>query len=251
MDKTKFYDSIRSSVNLTTQNVLGMDQVLDYLEQHEDNLQQAAYIIATAWWETAQTMMPVREAYWLSENWRKKNLRYYPFYGRGYVQITWEYNYKKASDYFGVDFVKNPDLVMEPKYALPILVVGSNEGWFTRKSLDDYIDNEEENDSEELREYKNARRVINGTDKADAIAKLALVFAKGLKKADYRKTTKTENKTIVIQPEKPVEGVVEVPTTTLPEKEKPSVQPSNELETRSMSIVDIIVKILQSLFNKG
>ena len=36
---------------------------------------QAAYILATAYWETARTMHPVVEAYWLSEEWRKKNLR--------------------------------------------------------------------------------------------------------------------------------------------------------------------------------
>lgn len=56
---------------------------------------QIAYVLATVEWETAKTFKPVREAFWLSEAWRKKNLRYYPFYGRGYVQLTWEKNYKK------------------------------------------------------------------------------------------------------------------------------------------------------------
>lgn len=213
MNKQKFYDAIRSEVNLTTQNVLGMDKILDYLEQTENNLQQAAYIIATAWWETAQTMMPVREAYWLSEAWRKKNLRYFPYYGRGYVQLTWDYNYKKASDYFGVDFVKNPDLVMEPQYALPILVVGMNEGWFTGKKLDNYIDENDENDTEELKEYKNARRIVNGTDKAETIARLALVFEKGLKaggyafKASYKPVDKLEEASSTTQLEKPKSSV--------------------------------------------
>ena len=140
MNLKKFYDSVRKDIQLTDANVVGFDKVLSYLEQHEDNLQQAAYIIATAFWETGRTMQPVKEAYWLSEDWRKKNLRYFPYYGRGYVQLTWDYNYKKASDYFGIDFVKNPDLVMKPEYALPILVVGMNEGWFTGKKLNDYID---------------------------------------------------------------------------------------------------------------
>ena len=40
---------------------------------------QLAYLLATAFWETARTMQPVDEAFWLSEAWRKKNLRY----GRG------------------------------------------------------------------------------------------------------------------------------------------------------------------------
>lgn len=228
MDKTKFYSVMRPHINLTTQNVMGMDKVLDYLESKEDNLQHAAYIIATAWWETAQTMMPVREAYWKDEAWRKRNFRYYPYYGRGYIQLTWDYNYKKASDYFKVDFVKNPDLVMDPEYALPILVVGMNEGWFTGKKLSNYIDDVDENDSEELKEYKNARRIVNGTDKAETIAKLALVFEKGLKEGGYGlKVT-----------EKPKENVPVVSSTPTPEKpQKPSV-----------SFLDAILSLLKILF---
>lgn len=228
MNKNKFYDAIRPHVNLTTQNVIGMDKVLDYIESKEENLQQAAYIIATAWWETGQTMMPVREAYWKDEAWRKRNFRYYPYYGRGYIQLTWDYNYKKASDYFEQDFIKNPDLVMQPEYALPILFVGMNEGWFTGKKLDNYIDNDDENDSEELREYKNARRIVNGTDKAETIAKLALVFEKGLKEGGYGlKAT-----------EKPKESVPVIPSTPIPEKpQKPSV-----------SFLDAILSLLKILF---
>ena len=49
---------------------------------------QAAYTLATAYWETNRTMKPVEEAYWLSDAWRKANLRYYPWHGRGYTQTT-------------------------------------------------------------------------------------------------------------------------------------------------------------------
>ncbi len=65
------------------------------------------------------------------------------FWGRGYVQLTWETNYAKATKRLrelglidaDVDFVKTPDLVMKPEYALPILFVGMNEGWFTGRKL--------------------------------------------------------------------------------------------------------------------
>lgn len=228
MDKKKFFDAIRSHVNLTTQNVQGMDKVLDYVEQVEDNLQHAAKIIATGWWETAQTMMPVREAYWLSESWRKKNLRYYPYYGRGYVQLTWEFNYRKASDYFGVDFVKSPDLVMEPEYALPILVTGMNEGWFTGKKLDDYIDDIDDNDTEEYQEYKNARRIVNGTDKDDEIARLCLIFEEGLKAGGFSAV----NTSI-----KPIQSHKDVSGTQTPEIKKPSVQPR-------MTVLEYILNFL-------
>lgn len=223
MNKEKFYNVIRPHVNLTTQNVMGMDRVLEYLELKEDNLRQAAYIIATAWWETAQTMHPVKEAYWLSESWRKKNLRYYPYYGRGYVQITWKENYKKASDYFGVDFVNHPDLVMEPEYALPILTVGMNEGWFTGKDLDDYIDNLDEDSNHEFQEYKNARRIVNGTDKAQKIAELAVVFEKGLRAGGYGIKTSTN------PPKKPVQKLSDDQGTKLPPEPEVSPAPSYDL----------------------
>ncbi len=44
---------------------------------------QIAYVIATVEWETGNTFKPVKEAYWLSEDWRRRNLRYYPYFGRG------------------------------------------------------------------------------------------------------------------------------------------------------------------------
>lgn len=139
---------------------------------------QLAYVLATAYWETARTMKPVREAYWLSEQWRKKNLRYYPWYGRGFVQLTWDYNYVKASKKLGIDFTKNPDKVMEPKASAEILVLGSKEGWFTGKKLSDYI-------TLRKSDYWNARRIINGTDKASTIADLAKEYEKDLISAGY------------------------------------------------------------------
>ena len=89
---------------------------------------QLAYILATAYHETAHTMRPIRE--YGGETYLKKK-KYYPYVGMGYVQLTWDYNYKKASDKLGVDFLKNPKLLLESKYAAPIIVIGMMEGWFT------------------------------------------------------------------------------------------------------------------------
>ncbi len=127
---------------------------------------QIAYVLATVEWETARTFKPVREAFWLDEDWRKDNLRYYPYYGRGFVQITWEKNYKKYADILGIDLVNNPDLAMNENVALFILVHGFKTGTFTGRKITDYI-------SELQTDYINARRCINGTDKAEEIAKLA------------------------------------------------------------------------------
>lgn len=127
-----------------------------------------AYVLATAKWETNHTMKPVREAYWMSETWRKNNLRYYPWYGRGYVQLTWEQNYIAAGRKLGLDLTTAPDRVMEPKIAARILVQGCKEGWFTGRKLSDYT------------RYEDMRRVVNGTDKAGTIAGIAREYEAAL-----------------------------------------------------------------------
>ena len=246
MDLDKFYDVLRDApnVNLTMGNVPEFDFFLDYGASNGIALDFLAYSLATVYWETAGTMKPVREAYWLSEDWRKRNLRYYPYYGRGYVQLTWEFNYKKATEYFrkvlkiDVDFVKNPDLVMNKQYSIIIMFVGSKEGWFTGKKFDDYIDGIDESDDEDLREYKAARRVINGTDKALTIGKLALAFEKALRAGKYV----------------PMKDILPIPqpgTTTQPVVDDPGVDTPEDKETPEeapVSILQAILKLLAKLF---
>jgi hypothetical protein len=127
---------------------------------------QIAYVIATTQWETANTFKPVNEAFWMSEEWRRKNLRYYPYIGKGYVQITWKANYQKYSNILGIDLVSNPDKVLEPNIALFILVHGCKNGTFTGMKIEDYID-------DSRTDFYNARRVINGIDKAQEISDIA------------------------------------------------------------------------------
>ena len=75
---------------------------------------QMAYVLATVEWETNKTFKPVKEAYWLSEDWRRANLRYYPYYGRGFVQLTWKNNYATYGQLLGVDLVNEPPFGPEP-----------------------------------------------------------------------------------------------------------------------------------------
>jgi hypothetical protein len=131
---------------------------------------QIAYILATAQHETASSFEPVREAYYLgepqAENFRK-TLQYYPFYGRGYVQLTWKGNYQKYSDLLGIDMVNSPDLVMRPDIALFILIDGMKRGVFTTLKLDDFI-------SDNNVDFFNARKIVNSLDQADLIARSAV-----------------------------------------------------------------------------
>ncbi len=127
--------------------------------------EQIAYIIATADWETAHTLLPVVEAYWMDQEYRD-SLHYAPYYGRGLVQLTWEDNYKKYQDILDIPLAQEPDLALDYKTALFILVHGFKHGTFTGAKITDYI-------NENKVDYYNARRCINGTDSANEIAQTA------------------------------------------------------------------------------
>jgi|GEM_PF-379875 len=131
---------------------------------------QIAYILATVEHETADSFQPIKESYYLGEpegENDRKTLPYYPFYGRGYVQLTWDYNYRKYSDVLGLDLVNDPDLVMRPDIALFILVDGMKFGVFTGITLDDCISNNG-------MDFLKARTIINGTDQAEKVQSYAM-----------------------------------------------------------------------------
>lgn len=69
--------------------------------------------LATIAIETAHTFKPVVEAFWLDDDWRWANLRYAPYWGRGYVQLTWQSNY----EWYGFR-IGHPELVTFPEKAL-------------------------------------------------------------------------------------------------------------------------------------
>jgi predicted chitinase len=89
----------------------------------DDRLVQAA-AIATVAIETASTFKPVREAFWLSEDWRRANLgRYYPYYGRGEIQLTWQENYANFGNQIGVDLVADPDRALDSEISGQVLAL--------------------------------------------------------------------------------------------------------------------------------
>jgi predicted chitinase len=88
------------------------------------------------------------------------------FYGRGFVQLTWYENYEKAGKKLNQDFINNPQKVMDLDNATRIMFLGMSEGWFTGKTLSNYF-NATKGD------WVNARRIINGLDRANWIADYA------------------------------------------------------------------------------
>jgi hypothetical protein len=176
-----FFSHIRASLGALTQDqVDGFNAVLSVVGDERWPLAWAAYGLATAYWETNKTMEPVREAYWKTEEWRKANLaRYYPYYGRGYVQLTWKFNYEKADEELqtGGALAKEPDLALNPTIAAAVMAKGMAKGWFTTKSLATYLPAA---GRATPAQYKEARRIINGQDKATEIAGIAKIMENAL-----------------------------------------------------------------------
>jgi len=183
-DRAAFYGTVRARLGpLGRAQVDGFETVLHACEGAP--LAHAAYMLATPWHETNKTMQPVREAYWLSEDWRKTHLRYYPWYGRGYVQLTWEPNYAKAdreSAAAGLTkpgaLLADPDLAMRRDIAALVLRKGMDEGWFTGVRLDAVLPMQGVADR---KHYMDARTIINGHDRADLIEDYAQAFERALR----------------------------------------------------------------------
>lgn len=169
----------------------GMNAIIDAFEhglpQGDDRW--LAYMLATAFHETARTMQPVREAFWLSEEWRRRNFRYYPYYGRGYVQLTWKYNYEKAGVAVGANLVADPDLAMRADISAAVMLIGMTKGWFRgdsqgRHTLARYFGRGVD-DPRGAREIINGKeyKIVNGvrTLLADVIAKYHAAFLRSLR----------------------------------------------------------------------
>lgn len=187
MNAEAFYAALRKRTGrLTELKVSGINTILGACDGAP--LAHAAYMLATAWHETASTMQPVIESYWLPDRYRRK-LRYYPWYGRGYVQLTWEANYRRADAECAAaglivagEIIANPDKVLEPLISAFIMRRGMDEGWFTGKSLRTYLPIAGVATREQ---YLKARRIINGNDKADLVEDYAQWFERALREGGW------------------------------------------------------------------
>lgn len=191
MDKAAFFQRLRAGIlgpRLEQDEVDGCEAILGAMAGAP--LSHCAYAFATAYHETAATMQPVREAFHLSEGWRKRNLRYWPWYGRGYVQLTWEANYHKADAKLalGGALIRNPDKAMEPAIAAAILRRGMDEGWFAGDKLGRHCFSRHLPNAgpASLEQFRAARRIINGTDRDLLVARHALQFQQALQAGGWR-----------------------------------------------------------------
>jgi len=174
MNRETFFAYVRRAPfggRLTTGQVDGMNRILDEWERRGlTDVRWLAYMLATTFHETAAKMQPIREMG--SEAYLRRK-PYYPWVGEGLVQVTWEANARK----FGA--TKPGDLLTWPK-ALRALFEGMTKGMFTGKKLADYF-------SATKDDPVNARRIVNGTDKAQLIAGYHASFLGAIQNAQERK----------------------------------------------------------------
>jgi putative chitinase len=192
-DRAAFFAVLRGT-NLRHQKpsqVDGTEMLLDKLMGLRTSW--VAYALATTWHETAATMEPILEhggPKYFKRMYDPEGTRPHVaralgntmpgdgarFAGRGYVQLTGRTNYDRAAKAVGYPLVGNPDLAMRPDIAAEILRAGMAEGWFTGRGFARFLPDA----IGTLEQFTQARRIINGTDKADKIAAYALDFQSAL-----------------------------------------------------------------------
>lgn len=148
------------SGSFTQEQINNARDMLQACIPYTTDKKQLAYVLSTAIGES--NLRPIKE-YRGSEGsylWNVQNKYWYTgYFGRGYVQLTWESNYRKFGSLLGVDLGGNPDLALRPDIAGKIICLGMYKGLFTGVGLPDYL-------SASNSDWTNARRIVNGLDKA-------------------------------------------------------------------------------------
>lgn len=222
MNRDKFFLAVRMDPvlfggTLPASAVQTMGLTIDEFEKRELTIWAwLAYMFSTIRGEVGRNMAPVREGFAASDAAARayvthqryqyaKVVEGLVYYGRGLVQITWYANYFKFREEvkrrFGVDIVSDPDMVLRPDIAIYLMFEGMIRGVYTGKKLLDYFNGA-------IFDWVNARRIINGTDKASFFGNMgqrfyaailaALSDAKTAPKAVVDNVTSRERNTVKV-----------------------------------------------------
>jgi uncharacterized protein YraI len=176
IDRNRFVDGYQAafSTTLSASQGAGLKELLTAAEGDPQitDLRWLAYMLATVKHECADRWKPIEEfgkgkgrkygvAVTVTDAQGQKHTNVY--YGRGYVQLTWDFNYKQMGEQLGNRLLFEPELALDAGIAYRIMSLGMRKGFFTGKKLADYINGDKA-------DYFNARRIINGVDQADRIA---------------------------------------------------------------------------------
>lgn len=197
INRKHFFDTIREplfSGSMTQKQVWGMEAILlEWDMQGLTDRRWLAYILATAYHETAKTMQPIEEyGKGKGHDYGKKlkqgggpgkRIAYESpdkiYYGRGHTQNTWYENYQRLTQGAKIqghdwDFLNNPELLLEMEPSIWATFFAMRTGLYTGKNLSHYF-------NDKVEDWVNARKIINGVDCAVIIAGYAKVFYEGVK----------------------------------------------------------------------
>ena len=184
-DRATYFASVRSTLfegALDQQQVDGQNVILAVWEYGAGgtpmtDLRWLAYMLATQYHETGKRCWPCVEQ---GSDAYLEGKKYYPYIGRGFVQLTWDYNYDTASKALGLiddrDLVDHPEMALDSLIATRVMFRGMAEGWFTGAKLGQFFDESED-------DPVGARAIINGNDCDEMIAAYHDQFLVALHKA--------------------------------------------------------------------
>lgn len=199
VDRPEFYAACQKSTALPPslfkgERRAGIERIFDYWEKtkYADD-RWLAYILGTAYRESAGTMQPVREGLCktdacsiaavtahfgsgnITNNYALPNANGNSYFGRGLVQITHKRKYLSVGPAlgWGDQLADHPELALDPEKATVILVEGMAQGMFTRCSLPNRFRGE----TSLPQDWIAARCIVNpGSKRAQITADHALAF---------------------------------------------------------------------------
>ncbi|MFC3075839.1 hypothetical protein [Shinella pollutisoli] len=190
-----FFDQVRNRLfdgGLRRGQVDGLTAILDRWEGTIPGADDRwlAYMLGTAHHETGRTMQAVRETFaptddraiailerafaagrlaWVRTPYWRKDEEGRSWLGRGLVQLTHKTNYETMARETGIDLLGHPERAMELDVAVTVMFTGMIKGSFTGRKLADYFSPSKE-------EWKPARRIINGLERAELVASYAKAY---------------------------------------------------------------------------
>lgn len=155
--------------NTTYQNIVLLIQQWEALDGTNDD-RKLAYILSTTEHETGGTMHGIHEGF--SDGYWPGRYADSGYWGRGFVQLTWEDNYSGAEDETGLDLSQYEEAALLPVISAIVTVDGMLTGDFTGRNLNQYLPVTQEEGQDPVvgaSDWDGARYTVNGQAAAGPI----------------------------------------------------------------------------------